>query len=98
MPPVLGTRYQAGDAVRVRVGLTPGHNRTPEYVQGKAGTVLRCFGRFLNPEAMAYGGSGLPEVALYQVEFDQSQIWNGYLGPARDRLWIDIYEHWLEPV
>lgn len=90
-------RYQPGDQVRVRIGSPPGHFRTPVYIQGKTGRVVAVYGRFRNPESLAHGGSGLPEQLLYQVEFDQAQVWEKYRGPARDKLCIDIYEHWLGP-
>jgi hypothetical protein len=31
------------------------------------------------------------------VEFEQVQVWPKYPGPVRDKLCVDIYEHWLEP-
>jgi nitrile hydratase len=46
---------------------------------------------------LAYGGDGLPEMPLYKVVFRQADLWEGYGGPPEDTLFIDIYEHWLEP-
>ena len=90
-------KYQPGEQVRVRVGSPPGHFRTPEYIQGKTGRVAALCGVFPNPESLAHGGSGLPRQPLYQVEFVQVEVWDGYTGPAGDKLLVDIYEHWLEP-
>ena len=59
-----------------------------------AGAVL--IGAFRNPESLAYGGDGLPERPLYLVAFDQRELWPGYPGPDGDRLYLDLYEHWLE--
>ena len=53
-------------------------------------------GAFPNPEELAYGLSGLPERPLYKVGFRQTDLWDDYEGPAEDRLYADIYEHWLE--
>ena len=75
----------------------PGHHRTPEYIQGKAGRVVDMCGVFHNPESRAYGGSGLPKQPLYRVEFDQAQVWRNYRGSSRDKVYVDIYQHWLEP-
>ena len=91
-------RYQAGDRVRVRAGSPPGHFRTPAYIQGKSGRVAALCGVFPNPESLAHGGSGLPAQPLYRVEFAQTDLWSQYRGPAADKLLVDVYQHWLEPV
>ena len=91
------TRFRPGDIVRVRVGSPPGHFRTPTYIQGKTGRVVALCGIFHNPESLAYGGSGLPRKPLYRVEFAQMEVWEEYLGPASDKILVDIYEHWLDP-
>ena len=89
-------RFRFGEKVRVG-GRTPsGHCRTPAYVRGKAGRVVGFHGRFLNPESLAYGGSGLPKQPLYQVEFEQGGVWDGYRGGPSDKLLVDIFQHWLE--
>ena len=91
-------RYQPGDRVRIRVGTPPTHFRTPEYIQGKQGTIDALCGVFKNPESLAYGGDGLPAQPLYRIEFAQTDLWENYRGPAADTLLIDIYEHWLENI
>ncbi len=91
-------RYRVGDRVRVRVGAPPGHFRTPQYVQGRSGRVAALCGLFRNPESLACGGNGLPEQPLYRVAFAQTELWDGYRGPANDKLLMDLYQHWLEPV
>jgi nitrile hydratase len=83
--------------VCVRVGSPPGHFRTPSYIQGKTGTVATVHGEFRNPESLAYGGDGLPKKFLYLVRFPQAQVWEQCGDSPRDSLFIDIYEHWLEP-
>jgi nitrile hydratase len=55
-------------------------------------------GIFKNPESLAHGGTGLPEQPLYRVEFAQTEVWGHYRGPASDKILVDLYEHWLEPV
>jgi len=90
-------RFRLGDRVLVRVGLPPHHIRTPAYIQGKTGRVKTLCGVFRNPESLAYGGLGLPKQPLYRVEFEQTEVWASYRGPAIDKVLIDIYQHWLEP-
>src|ERR1044071_1904185 len=55
-------------------------------------------GAFRNPETLAYGGDGLPKQPLYLVRFTQQEVWGSYAAAPHDTLFIDIYEHWLEPV
>jgi nitrile hydratase len=70
--------------------------RTPRYVRGKVGTVERYCGPYLNPEDLAFGRTGGPAVHLYQVEFAQADLWQGYPWQG-DRLFLEVYEHWLAP-
>ena len=90
-------KFKHGDSVRIRVDSPPGHFRTPAYVQGKIGLVDRVQGAFRNPESLAHGGDGLPTQILYLVCLEQAHLWGPYTGSAPDKLFIDIYEHWLEP-
>jgi len=92
--------YKAGDPVRVKTDQRPGHIRTPAYVRGKLGWVERVHGEFRNPEQLAYGRDGLPRQPLYMVGFRQTDLWQQrYANESpRDNLYVDIYEHWLEPV
>jgi hypothetical protein len=85
-----------GERVRVRDWDPPSHMRTPAYIRGKTGTVVRVHGAFPNPEALAYGHDGKPAKTLCLVRFNQRDIWSDYDGPGIDTLEIDIYEHWLE--
>jgi nitrile hydratase len=83
--------------VRVSNRAHAGHHRTPGYLTGRSGTIERVHGSFKNPETLAYGGDGLPTRPLYSVGFAQLELWPAYAGPAEDRLYVDLYEHWLEP-
>lgn len=91
-------RFDTGDRVSVATRGHPGHHRTPAYVKGKCGTVERVHGAFANPETRAYGGDGLPPQTLYLIGFDQHDIWPEYAGAMGDRIYVDLYEHWLENV
>ncbi len=91
------TAFTRGDRVRVRPAGKPGHVRTPDYLKGRSGWISSVLGHFPNPEDLAYGLSGIPARTLYRVGFRQPDIWTGYEGPAGDRLYADVYEHWLEP-
>lgn len=95
---IMEPKFQAGDNVRVRVGSPPHHFRTPVYIQGKVGRVAAIHGEFRNPETLAHGGDGLPKQPLYLVHFAQTDVWENASAAPRDTLFIDLYEHWLEPV
>ena len=89
-------RFKAGDRVRVRTDDRSGHIRTPYYIRGKTGWIERVYGEFLNPESLAFGRDGLPKRTLYLVAFQQTDVWGKSQGP-KDKLLVDIYEHWLDP-
>jgi nitrile hydratase subunit beta len=88
--------YRPGQRVRVATRPHQGHNRTPGYVKGKTGTVERVHASFTNPETRAYGGDGLPAQPLYLVGFAQHDVWPDYAGQGSDRIYLDLFEHWLE--
>jgi nitrile hydratase len=92
-------KYAPGDRVRVSVRDAQGHVRTPAYVRGKPGWIERVHGDFRNPEILAYGGDGLPRQPLYMVGFRQKDLWaDRYHESTDDSLYVDLYEHWLEPM
>lgn len=89
-------RFKAGDRVRVRTDDRPGHIRTPYYIRGKTGWIERVYGDFLNPESLGHGGRGLPKRTLYLVAFNQKDVWSESAA-AKDKVLVDIYDHWLDP-
>ena len=72
----------------------PCHIRTPHYLRGMPGTVLRQLGSFANPEDLAFARPTTPR-PLYHVLFDQPALWQE--GRGGDQVVVEIYEHWLEP-
>jgi hypothetical protein len=90
--------FKPGDQVRVKADEPPGHVRTPAYVRGKRGWIQGVHGIFRDPELLAYGKDGMPPQPLYLVGFRQTDLWaDRYSESPRDHLYVDIYEHWLEP-
>jgi Nitrile hydratase beta subunit, C-terminal len=90
--------FRRGQRVRVSAREHAGHHRTPSYLKGKTGRIERVYGTFTNPETRAYSADGLPEQRLYHVGFEQVDMWPDYRGPTRDRVYGDVFEHWLEEV
>ncbi|MBV8093645.1 MAG: nitrile hydratase subunit beta [Acetobacteraceae bacterium] len=93
------TGFAAGTAVRVRDDWPetrgPVHIRTPHYLRGMRGEVVRPLGAFPNPEDLAFARTA-PVIPLYHVRFDQPSIWGE--GRSGDEVVVEIFEHWLEPV
>ena len=91
-------KFAPGDRVRVHERYPPGHVRTPWYCRGQIGEIERICGRFRNPEQLAYGNRDAAHEVLYRVGFPSPSLWPDYGGSERDRVEIEIYEHWLDPV
>jgi nitrile hydratase beta subunit-like protein len=87
-----GTRVRVKDDWPETRG--PVHIRTPHYVRGMQGTVVRRFGEFPNPEDLAFARPA-ERRTLYHVAFDQPAVWQE--GKQGDELLVEIFEHWLEP-
>lgn len=88
-------RFAVGDRVNVLDLGKPGHVRIPFYVRGATGEVVQYCGTYLNPEDLAIGITSGPAIDLYRVAFEQVALWPGENHPPRDRLIIEIYDHWL---
>lgn len=71
----------------------PVHIRTPHYLRGHKGTVLRHLGDHPNPEDLAFARPAAKK-PLYHVAFAMNELWPE--GRADDELVVELYEHWLE--
>jgi hypothetical protein len=92
----MSPRFTIGDTVRIRQAFPPGHVRTPFFIRGKSGEVIRLLGDYANPEELAYGRDGEPALAVYWVKFRQQDLWSDYSGPAMDTAVVEVMENWLE--
>ncbi len=88
--------FAPGALVRVRndwpEARGPAHIRTPHYVRGKRGRIVRHLGAFPNPEDIAFRRPA-PAKNLYHVAFAPRDLWPDAGG---DEVLIELYEHWLE--
>ena len=86
-----------GAAVRVRDDWPetrgPCHIRTPHYLRGKPGRVVRHLGEFPNPERLAFARPA-ERLPLYHVAFAPRDIWP---DSDADELVVEIYGPWLDP-
>ena len=89
---VPGAPVRVRDAWPERHG--PVHIRTPHYLRGVPGRVVRRLGAFPNPEDLAFGRPAAT-VPLYHVAFAPADVWPGAAGT--DDLLVEVFEHWLEP-
>ena len=87
-------RYKVGEEVVAKVMYPAHHTRLPRYVRGRRGTVEKNNGAFLLPDRNAHGASATPEFN-YSVRFSARELW-GEDAPAKDSLFIDLYESYLE--
>jgi nitrile hydratase len=89
--------FAAGETVRVKNDWPeqagPVHIRTPHYVRGEEGEIVRYLGDFPNPEDLAFARPASVR-PLYHVRFRKGAIWPE--ARADDELLIEIFEHWLE--
>lgn len=71
----------------------PVHIRTPHYLRGRQGRIVRYLGHYPNPEDLAFARPAV-ERSLYHVTFPMHELW-----PERgedDEVVVELYEHWLE--
>ena len=87
----------AGTPIRVRDAWPeahpPVHIRTPHYLRGRSGTVVRHLGDFANPEDLAFARPAA-RLPLYHVAFDPRAIWP---DAKADELLVELFGPWLEP-
>jgi nitrile hydratase beta subunit len=86
--------FAIGDRVRTRAMGSTGHTRLPGYARGRAGIVHACHGGHVLPDASARGEDRAE--TLYSVVFEAAELWPDAKG-RRDRVFIDLWESYLEP-
>jgi nitrile hydratase subunit beta len=89
-------RFQPGQAVRARNIHPKGHTRLPRYARGKQGTIERIHGVFVFPDTNSAFQGENPQ-PLYNVKFAAHELW-GEAAAARDSVYIDLWENYLEPL
>ena len=90
----LRTRFKPGQRVKVRSMRPLGHTRAPRYVRGKTGVVRRVHGIYVFPDTNAHR-AGEKRQHVYLVEFSARELWG---RNDRERVMIDLWEDYLEPV
>jgi nitrile hydratase beta subunit len=92
----LSPLFKVGQRVRARNMHPVGHTRLPRYVRGKVGTVDRDHGVFTFPDTNAHFIGEKPQ-HVYSVCFAARELW-GAQAPEQDRVYLDMWDDYLEPV
>jgi len=87
--------FRVGQRVRARNLNPPTHTRLPRYARGKFGVVEGARGIFVFPDRNAQGLGEKPQ-HLYSVRFAARELW-GDQGGAKDTVYIDMWDDYLEP-
>ena len=85
--------FAVGDRVRANAMGAEGHTRLPGYVRGRLGVVEAHRGAHLLPDAGARGEERAEP--LYSVAFEAAVLWPE-AGGRRDRVYLDLWESYLE--
>jgi nitrile hydratase len=88
-------RFAVGEAVRAKKINPTGHTRLPRYARGNLGTVDRIHGVHVFPDSNAHFEGERPQY-LYSVRFSARELW-GEAAAARDAVYIDLWESYLDP-
>jgi nitrile hydratase len=88
-------RFAVGQAVRAKKINPTGHTRLPRYARGNDGVVDRIHGAHVFPDSNAHLRGESPQ-HLYSVRFSARELW-GEAASARDAVYIDLWEDYLEP-
>jgi len=88
-------RFKVGQRVRARNINPLGHTRLPRYARGKFGAVERDRGVFVFPDTNAEFLGEKPQ-HLYSVRFAAQELW-GEQSSARDSVYVDLWDDYLEP-
>ena len=88
-------RFTVGQAVIARNMHPVGHTRLPRYVRGRRGVVERDHGVFIFPDSHAAGEGARPQ-HVYSVRFDARELWGATASP-RDRVYVDLWDDYLDP-
>lgn len=89
-------RFQPGDLVVARNHHVKSHTRLPRYIRGKQGVIHRFHGVYTLPDTNAHGLGEHPQ-PVYAVRFAAQDLW-GDAAAARDSVYIDLWEGYLNPI
>lgn len=89
-------KFDVGDRVRVRELPALLYTRTPEYTRGATGEIAKVSYESPAAEDETWDREDAQPEWFYIVRFNQSELWHGYTGSAKDTLQTELPERWLE--
>ena len=87
-------KFVVGDRVETAVFGNTHHSRLPEYARGRQGTIHAHHGAHIFADLSARGHEDAQH--LYAVVFEAEVLWPEAKG-RRDRIYLDLWESYLEP-
>ena len=91
--------FAPGDRICIKERTPIGHYRVPLYLRGKAGRVDSVIEPVaVDNEEEGYGRNAGRRLHYYRIAVPLTEIWPDYVGTARDGLYIEVYETWLEKI
>jgi len=91
----VAARFTLGQDVVTRNLHPIGHTRLPRYARGRRGMIDRDHGVFTFPDTNSRGEGSRPQ-HLYSVMFEARELWGPHAA-VRDRVYIDLWDDYLEP-
>ena len=93
----VAARFGPDDEVRARNLHPRGHTRQPRYTRGRRGAVIRDNGVYALQDTDENGQrrGDFPQ-HVYTVRFAAQELW-GERASARDAVYVDLWESYLEP-
>jgi hypothetical protein len=89
--------FRPGDRIRVLEREPIGHYRVPTYLRGKRGAVEQVIEpAAVDNEEEGFGRNAGSKLHYYRIAIPLTEIWPDYIGSARDGLYIEVFETWLE--
>jgi len=88
-------RFKVGERIRASNINPTGHTRLPRYARGKMGTIERDHGVFVFPDTNAEFLGEKPQ-HVYSVRFAARELWGEQVA-ARDTVYLDLWDDYLEP-
>jgi hypothetical protein len=89
-------RFKEGDMVRV-VNINPTtHTRLPGYARGKLGKIVKNYGVYMLPDAVAHD-LGEKGQFLYNVEFEAAELWGDGAPFPADKVYLSMFDDYIAP-
>jgi len=89
-------RFAPGESVRARNIHPRTHTRLPRYVRGRKGVVDRVHGVFVFPDSNASLAGEDPQM-IYSVRFTAAELWGEDAPNPEDKIFVDLWDSYLEP-